>query len=190
MINYERLLAELQGKLHRQSWCPIGCADCCQRPVLMLYQEWRRLVHPLQGQAPDPQGQCPFLTGSQCTVYQQRPLPCRWHGLAEAGPNWCGLIRAETLATAQVEQVRRRWTLLLYRQLGEVLTGRRRSAERLAWLRYCLSLKEGRNIREVLESRLWPSREARRKGAENESRLNSTFETSPAKGDDPGVYHK
>jgi len=147
-VDCQNVIKELRRKLKQPSVCPVGCADCCAKPVLMLYPEWSAIQHPGKYQAG--LGNCQFLAGSLCTIYYQRPLPCRWHGLAQSGENFCTDIRVEPLPTARVEEIRHRWTLALYRQMGEVLFGRRLGGERLAWWRYCLQIPEGARIKERL----------------------------------------
>jgi Fe-S-cluster containining protein len=142
------LLKELRRKLKQPSVCRAGCVDCCSRPVLMLYPEWLAIQHPGKYQAGP--GHCPFLAENHCAIYYRRPLPCRWHGLAASGENYCADISVKALPAEKVEEIRHRWTLALYRQMGEVLLGRRRGGERLAWYCYCLQIPEGARIMERL----------------------------------------
>lgn len=144
MMDCRRVLKELSRQLKQPSVCPPGCAECCARPVLMLYPEWLAIAHP--GKYAPGEGACPFLAGEYCAVYAQRPLPCRWHGLAQSGENACVRISVEALPAMRVEAIRERWTLALYRQMGEVFYGRRIGGQRLAWYSYCLKIPEGEKI--------------------------------------------
>lgn len=81
--------------------CKAGCAGCCKPGLTVFGIEGAKIEQALvalrqsapslrekvraQGQkalqAPDTQQACPLLVDDRCTVYEQRPLICRSHGL-------------------------------------------------------------------------------------------------------------
>jgi Fe-S-cluster containining protein len=154
-MDVSRVLQELRRQVKQQTECPRGCGSCCQGDVLMTYEEWRQVDHADKTKDREEKEPCRFYEDYQCGIYRHRPLPCRWYGLADAGDNHCvGLIREKRLSKEQVEQIRRRWTLLLYRQMGETLTSCKINDDRLAWLRYCLQIPEGQQIKESIQASL------------------------------------
>lgn len=81
--------------------CKAGCSQCCKPGLSVFGIEGAKIEQALnalrnsapalrqkvrdQGQKalahPDAQNACPLLVDDRCTVYEQRPLICRSHGL-------------------------------------------------------------------------------------------------------------
>jgi hypothetical protein len=84
--------------------CGRGCNGCCHYKVTVcdaeaqIIEEAHGLRHhagpPLPG---DPHGQpCPFLIGSECSIYTVRPFVCRAFVSLDASSFWCQPERCNT----------------------------------------------------------------------------------------------
>ncbi len=100
--------------------CAADCDQCCHRRFSVFILEAERVREALAAlpppvrarvrrQADDPQhaDRCALLVDGQCTVYAQRPLICRTHGLPVADDaghvSWCPLnYRDHDVPTASV----------------------------------------------------------------------------------------
>lgn len=149
-MNVAQVIKELRNKVNLATSCPMGCVECC-RPVLMTYVEWGQIDNPVKYQPVT--DKCPFLMASQCSIYTRRPLPCRWYGLANQGENHCGIMQGTAqMPETQVEQIRHRWTLLLYHQIGQTMAEMRNNSDRLLWFNYCMQIPEGKQVAENIKA--------------------------------------
>lgn len=95
--------------------CKQGCTACCHYTVHLYSIEaeliekrtqHRRLDRPSPGA--DFHGTpCPFLTGGQCGIYEDRPMSCRQHVALTNTAFWCDPARSGTvrLPMAQLSMV-------------------------------------------------------------------------------------
>ena len=87
------------------SHCPNGCARCCINSVQMAREERARMGGYVYTD------RCPYLTGSRCGVYADRPLVCRIYGASALLQ--CGDCVPERLLTEEE-------TLALLRQYNRL----------------------------------------------------------------------
>ena len=85
--------------------CKQGCTACCHYTVHLYPVEAelieKRTQHRRLGQPAleaDFHGTpCPFLTGGQCGIYEDRPMSCRQHVALTNTAYWCDLARSGTI---------------------------------------------------------------------------------------------
>ena len=84
----DRLCEKLVIRHVRHLSCRAGCADCCTN-IFVHAAEWRCIESilanlPSDVRSPEsrnPPDRCQFLTDDTCSIYEQRPIICRVHGL-------------------------------------------------------------------------------------------------------------
>jgi Fe-S-cluster containining protein len=79
--------------------CGSGCAVCCELPSVNYLESFviaRRIAaapRPAGGTgAAAPGGPCPFLADNRCSIYAERPVICRTHGLPLKGKSFAPKI--------------------------------------------------------------------------------------------------
>lgn len=117
----------------------------------MLYEEWES-IDKESYKFPLSQDVCPFLVKNKCSIYEHRPLQCRWHGLSEDGLAYCdSCVVPEKFTVTEIEDMRREWTLALYREIGEVMASKR--LDRIEWFKYCMNTSVGQQIQTKIKER-------------------------------------
>ncbi|HIJ78411.1 MAG: YkgJ family cysteine cluster protein [Desulfobulbaceae bacterium] len=84
-------ISELSKILSAGLHCTAGCTDCCMAFSILaveadrISKAFKKLPEPtrrqIAGQAKKDTEKCPLLIDGLCTVYAQRPIICRTHGL-------------------------------------------------------------------------------------------------------------
>lgn len=77
---------ELEQKHQKEMMCKAGCSACC-REYAILPIEFESVKISLKGKGQTTYNanfgkeECPFLIDSRCSIYEDRPIICRTHGL-------------------------------------------------------------------------------------------------------------
>jgi Fe-S-cluster containining protein len=107
-----QLVNELVRPAATASACKRGCSHCCYQAVTISAWDAARMAHASGMKLADPEGMnaltnfdetraeqkrwsgkpCPFLKGNECSVYDVRPFPCRWHFNLGDDPAVCDTI--------------------------------------------------------------------------------------------------
>ena len=100
---FSQLADALAAEIAPDAGCRRGCAACCHIAVSVSSLEAARLEHTLglrakklsESHEPDDAKDlyfgtpCPFLEGSECSIYAHRPLSCRLHFTLDLDGYFC-----------------------------------------------------------------------------------------------------